>query len=151
MKGDLSDSCWSTSMQCKLQTSAAPPALTSPCRCQLLPAALPAWTHSTGFHRKLQMKPLLAAYDYSEFAQANAQVGSWPQEAPEAFNRSTKLEFLYFLPFVARPAVILKSRSSRFPCSTAKQSLTIKCPNSCHQSRVSLRPSFVIVMIQPQP
>lgn len=53
--------------------------------------------------------------------------------APEVFNRSRNLEFLYFLPFVAWTAVILKSRSSRLPC-TAKQPLTIKCPNICHHS-----------------
>lgn len=71
-------------------------------------------------------------HNYSVLAQANAQLGSWTQEAPEASSRSRKLEFLYFLPFVSKTAVILKSRSSRFPCCTAKQSLKIKFPNTCH-------------------
>lgn len=102
--------------------------------------ALPAWTHSTGFCRELQVKPrchCTAARDYSVSAQANAQSGAWTPEAPEALNRSRKLEFLYFLPFVARTAGILKSRSSRFPCCTATQSLTIKCPSTCHHSDTS--------------
>lgn len=83
------------------------------------------------FYRKSQIKLQyhhIAAHDYSAFAQANAQLDSWTQEAPEAFNRCGKLDFLYFLSFVARTAVILKSRSSRSACSTAKQPLTIKCP-----------------------
>lgn len=50
--------------------------------------------HSTVFHGKLQYHHI-AAHDYSAFAQANAQWASWTQEAPEAFYRSRKLEFLF--------------------------------------------------------
>lgn len=142
-KGDLSVSCWQKSMQHEVYTTAAHPAWISTCRCHLLPTVLPTLTYSTGFYRKLQMKIqyrsiTIVTHDYSLFAQANAQLASWTQEAPEAFNRSRKLEILYFLPFVARTAVALKSRGSRFPYSTEKQSLTVKCPSIYHYSGTSL-------------
>lgn len=142
-KGDLSVSCWQKSMHHQVYTTTAHPAWISRCRCQLSPTVVPTLTYSTGFYRKLQMKiqycsVTIVAHDYSVFAQANAYLASWTQKAPEAFNRIGKLEILYFLPFVARTAVALKSRGSRFPRSTEKQSLTVKCPNICHYSGTNL-------------